>query len=813
MRFAASTHLAAVLFLGVVCALFFHNVFLKPGELMVSPVSDVIGQFGYWEGFLREEFRRTGWIPQYNPYTLCGHPVTGNIQYLEYYPFRIASYLFDADWAAGFHFFLHAWILAIGSYFLARRCGLAVSGSLLTAVAASLNLRCLSFVYAGFSLLLPSVSFIPWVWLGFWIMLRGQYGRGILVSGIALGFCFLGGWSQMVLLNGLCLGILGLGSFILDRDFGHLLRTFGHVAGSAVVAIGVSAFKLFPSVALSSLTTRSESLSFDMASQYSLPLKHLVGFLVPDFYGSPTLGTYRGDPNFWEMGCYFTAGCLVLGLIGMVHAPRRERYLLGILVIFCLGFSLGKVSPIYSLCWRFLPGLGHFRAPARILFFLGQALALLSGHGFTWLAKESSSKMRGLWAGGIFLFLWLPLVVIGLRFNSIAIQASGQVLFSSNQQPMAMEEVIRSSGKACLRSCIWFGSALGLVLLAGKARRCSMVSGGAAIGLVIADAFVCSMPFLETLPKETVYPGSPVAAWLGEQQGLFRVLDLTEGAQALPDGISWRYGLQKIGGYDPTTMRITSRSVCLLEGKPWLHEPFWIVKADRVANRIMLDLLNVRYVATSTPSSLEGLVLRERFEEVPTFVQFAGGHVLPRVYVYENTQWLPRAWWVEDVLEVHDEEGWFLLEQQAFSPDKTLLLHRDEPLKGKFRAERGERRHQQEEKESAFEACSMEVVLMDHGAGRLKCFVSTKRPGWVVVSEMALPGWHATLDGNPIPLRNVNGWMMAVFCPVGEHEIVWVYRAPAFRLGMAVTGCTIVLLIWIVLLHRKERSIGDSRTG
>ena len=52
--------LAALALLLALCVGLFWRVFLRPGEVVASPVSDVVGQFGYWERFLHDALRETG---------------------------------------------------------------------------------------------------------------------------------------------------------------------------------------------------------------------------------------------------------------------------------------------------------------------------------------------------------------------------------------------------------------------------------------------------------------------------------------------------------------------------------------------------------------------------------------------------------------------------------------------------------------------------------------------------------------------------------------------------------------------------------
>ena len=57
------------------------------------------------------------------------------------------------------------------------------------------------------------------------------------------------------------------------------------------------------------------------------------------------------------------------------------------------------------------------------------------------------------------------------------------------------------------------------------------------------------------------------------------------------------------------------------------------------------------------------------------------------------------------------------------------------------------------------------------------------------------PGWHATIDGHPLPLTAYDEVMMQAHIPPGHHVIEVQYWPPLFTVGMVLAGCCAVLLL------------------
>lgn len=82
----------------------------------------------------------------------------------------------------------------------------------------------------------------------------------------------------------------------------------------------------------------------------------------------------------------------------------------------------------------------------------------------------------------------------------------------------------------------------------------------------------------------------------------------------------------------------------------------------------------------------------------------------------------------------------------------------------------------------------------------------------VVVSETYADGWKAQLDGRPAEIVPVDGALMGVFVPPGEHEVTLSYMPKSFVMGMIVSAAAALALIAacaaerLVQLRRRQGS-------
>jgi hypothetical protein len=73
--------------------------------------------------------------------------------------------------------------------------------------------------------------------------------------------------------------------------------------------------------------------------------------------------------------------------------------------------------------------------------------------------------------------------------------------------------------------------------------------------------------------------------------------------------------------------------------------------------------------------------------------------------------------------------------------------------------------------------------------------VALERPGLVILADIFSPDWHLTIDGSPAPILRANLMMRGAAVAAGRHRLVFGYEPRAFRVGMALSGVGLAVLV------------------
>ena len=77
--------------------------------------------------------------------------------------------------------------------------------------------------------------------------------------------------------------------------------------------------------------------------------------------------------------------------------------------------------------------------------------------------------------------------------------------------------------------------------------------------------------------------------------------------------------------------------------------------------------------------------------------------------------------------------------------------------------------------------------------------------GFLVLADAWYPGWHATVDGERVPVYQAVALFRAVFVPAGEHEVRFYYESTFLRTGAVVTAVALLALLLGAFLLRRHR--------
>jgi hypothetical protein len=71
-------------------------------------------------------------------------------------------------------------------------------------------------------------------------------------------------------------------------------------------------------------------------------------------------------------------------------------------------------------------------------------------------------------------------------------------------------------------------------------------------------------------------------------------------------------------------------------------------------------------------------------------------------------------------------------------------------------------------------------------------------PGWLVTTVPWYPGWSALLDGAPTSVETVDGALVGLELPPGQHRVTFSYQPAGLELGafISVLAAVVLLALW-----------------
>ena len=768
-------------------------------------------QFHPWQQLAVEQVRAGHW-PLWNPYLGAGSPLAANLQTAAFYPINALFLFLPVERAFGWELALHVALAGLFAYYLGRTLGLSRFSALVSGLA-----------YGGGGYIVAHWVFPSMVYAAAWLPLvlaltervigksgTGKLGGNVALLAAAVALQLLAGHAQTSLYSLLIVVAFAL---VRARNERPALRRSSLVAHYVVrlarVALGVAwgfalaAIQLLPSAELAAHSQRPGPLS-DLRFAYELSFWpwRLITLLAPDFFGNPARNEYWAYGTYWEEAAFVGILPLMLGLLALAawwrkRSPfRRPSRAIGrsatgeggssskpaakaspglALVPFCallaflsLVLALGDHTPLYPFLFRYVPGMGLFQAPARLLIGYALGMALLAGIG----------------AGA---FRPTPRTRTVLRLAVLVGLGTG---IAGGLARLALPAIRPSFGNSAIRLGLTLTLAAALLLLRGRRplHASSLLAGGTEGGrwqamivlLVTADllafgwglapgsdpavyrAPVASAQFLQSQPPGRVFVAEPYARQMYERYISLRSFGSTGPAclqdlrETLLPNLNAVHHLPGVGNYDPLTIglyRDLRDRLLGEEGDP--------PALDEIHPG--LNLFGVRYVITDG--------------ELPwPLIYDAGPHI------YRNDAALPAAFVAPQARIVEDPETRLdTLFDPAFDPRREVLLSRPPSRPPADRVQREQ-------------ASQPLPSVLREGPERVIIQVTMAQAGYLVLTDTYYPGWQATVDGQPAEILPADHAFRAISLDEGEHTVLFRYAPLSFRLGAWITAGAALLL-------------------
>jgi len=524
---------------------------------------------------------------------------------------------------------------------------------------------------------------------------------------------------------------------------------------------------------MASYTVRAE-MSYDEASQYSLPPVGLVGLLVPGFFG-------RGPGGFWgpwdrvEVGYIGVLPLILAALAVLLRWDRLTRFFVGLAVISLL-LAFGGYTILHG--WLYLlPGFDKVRAPARFIYLLDFSLAALAALGLDALLQPLNHRMRAVFRRLLKVapWIWLGIAIIALSLGYHAI------LTAQGKEAMIYKRTVSAVNGLVFFLLILAASLAVLYLRRYRwGRRWAL--GSLAVILIALDLFsMGAYTDLEHNDPTVGFQHPETIEFLKSDPGYYRIDTGTGVGDVWQPDASLLYGIFDVSGiWNPLQLADYKR--------------YWDAVGLRgLRSSRLYDFVNAKYVIGHKDVPLDWDKFVSVFDRDP------------QVNVYLNTKALPRAILVHQAVAVADQESAFVaIQDPSFDPGTSVVVEGGKTLQGSKRAEEQGSKGAGGKKQ---EAGSESLDITAYWPNAIHLTANTLTEAYLVLSEVYYPGWRAYVDGRAQAVLRANYAFRAVYLEPGYHEVRLVFEPLSWKLGLGISLATWVgLAAWALFTWRARLS-------
>jgi hypothetical protein len=712
---------------------------------------------------------RRGELPTWSPYLMGGYPIIVEEQASPYYPTEWLFGLLPSPAAYNLAVGLHVWFSALGMYVLARKLQLTKNAAWMVAIIAALGAPLSARVAAGHPSFLFGRSLMPWILVALLQLARNPgWWPALGMASVFGGQLLIGiGNYQTALYTAVLATVFGIFIFAFNLRAIRRRRFIAWGVTGLVIAIGLGAARLGPTLQIGLQSTRQTGLSTEGLNAGSLPSIMLAGYILPHTFDDPSITDYAWP----EFALYVGSAPALLAVYAAIKRRREPAVLFwsACTVMFLL-LSLGDQGGLFPLFTRYVPGYQFFRTPARHGMVASLGVAMLAGYGLDALGSARMEHSRT--DNRSRLAVWLGLMAVGL----VLIAAIATYREADGPALAILPERL-------FRGAIWFAAAVALFFIAYRCYRIRPrpILATLQLGVVALDLALYAIPqiYQRSVPADLPYVNPDN---FGERDA-YSVAFLESGSSADWGlvNVAADNGVRLVNMYTGVVPQRMAGLVNLIAGRPAVaqHEQNQIL-LNRISRPDLLDIMNVQYLLVSVNQRVDGdssLQHREIFDGVNS---------------YENLDALPFAFVVPQTIAV-DTPGAAL----DFVAHTDILTPEIAAVEGTL-----------PEKSIGCPEVEAELERVSHlrlEGGNIRFKITTTNPGMLTVNQTYQQGWSGWVDGEPTRIYPVNYRWMGVYlhCP-GTFQVHLRFLPASVSVGLAVTACTLLLALGVSIVVKRR---------
>jgi len=457
------------------------------------------------------------------------------------------------------------------------------------------------------------------------------------------------------------------------------------------------------------------------AEGFFITLPHLIQFVIPDYFGNPATLNYWGIWNYGEMIGYIGVIGLFLAIAGISARSAFWVVIVGVSLLFAVD------SPIARLPFRFqIPVISSLQ-PTRLLAIIDMCLSILAAYGTAALITGEKKK---------------PMIIAGIVLLIAFVGAWISVLVPASFG-ISVEHITVVKRNLMLPSAMF---AVAMVIIGGvmvlKKSWVSIRYGGAFILLILLsfELIRFGWKFTPFTDAGLFFPKTEIITFLEKQPKPFRITSTDD--RIMPPNVNSFYGIESISGYDPLYDSRYEKFIAAMErGEANITPPYGfnrIISPKNITSPLF-KLLGVRFILSL--SDINDVRFKKIMQEGQT-------------RVYEDTEFLPRVYLLEQVEFIPDELKIIqTFYSPSFSPGISGIVEEQISVAG----------DPVESNEKA------DIVVYSDNQIDISVWVNKKRV--LFIGNIFHKNWKATIDKDKLPIFRANYIFMGVVVPEGAHSV------------------------------------------
>ncbi len=658
-------------------------------------------------------------IPVWNPYSFSGTPNLANFQSAVFYPFNIIFFIFPFHSSWSFLILLEPLLAGIFLYFYLRNLKIDEYSSFFGG---------LVFAFSGFFVtwlewgtVLHTALWLPLILLSIDKICVSKYRKNLLTWVFLFTFSIIVSFFAGHLQTFFYLFLLTF-VYLVIRIYQskNRLKLALIFLGSFLVSLIITSIQSVPTFKFILLSGREVDQLVWQKEGWFIPFKHLIQFIVPDFFGNPTTLNYWGIWNYGELTGYVGITALILSLFAFFY--RRDKKTLFYCLIFIFSLIFASSNLISKLPFILNIPFISTAQPTRLLFLADFSLSILAALGLNYLTNKGKLKQ-----------MVIPVLIIGTVFAVIF----GFTIYGKNLG-FNFDNLLVAKRNIYFPGLIFVICSIILISITLVEKRFKNFLILALILITVIDLFRFSWKFNTFSKKEYLYPETSSMNFIQKNIGDYRIA--TNDPRILPPNFSIMHEIQSAEGYDPLYLERYAEFISAINrNEPNINPPFGFNRIIRIENfsSNLIGLVGIKYVLSLSDMNEKGF--SKVYEDGQT-------------KIYENKNVLPKAFFVNSIETVSSKQEVInLMFAKDFNPKSLAIVEEgvNKDLSVGF------------------------AKIIKYAPNEIQIETENQNDGFMILTDSYYPSWHAMINNHEVKIYRADYNFRGILVPPGKQVIIF----------------------------------------